>query len=127
MIPVSVDLSDLSRDAVSSLQSRALDAVNATVNCLPRLDAFSLWHVVLPKSPKSPYRRCLLDLVSTAHPQLRLKALAVVHSFVSRTGGFFSQVKLHLVLCDVRHRFTQPKESTDTVRYGVKMLKTLLS
>ena len=91
VIPVSVDLSDLSRDAVSSLQSRALDAVNATVNCLPRLDAFSLWHVVLPKSPKSPYRRCLLDLVSTAHPQLRLKALAVVHSFVSRTGGFFSQ------------------------------------
>ena len=116
MIPVSVDLSDLSRDAVSSLQSRALDAVNATVNCLPRLDAFSLWHVVLPKSPKSPYRRCLLDLVSTAHPQLRLKALAVVHSFVSRTGGFFSQgIKLHLSLLVLIRRLT----------YGVGSLKSV--
>ena len=91
IIPVTVNLSGLSREAVSSLQCRALDAVNATMNCLRRIDAFSLWHVVLPGSPKSPYRLCLLDLVSAAAPQHRLKALAVIHSFVSRTGGFFPQ------------------------------------
>jgi hypothetical protein len=90
LIPISQDIS-MSRDNVAALQLRSLEAIQAVFNYLSKIDLFSLWHLVLPKSSQSPYMVSFCDLLLTSVNH-RAKILNLINTFVNKAGTFFAYV-----------------------------------
>ena len=99
--PVKVLLTSLAPEHKAQIQGLCLDVFRQVMGQLNKLDTFSLWSVLLPKSSLCPFKLSISDLLvqsgggsgGPSHSWLQLKVLDILNYFVETSGSFFMFVE----------------------------------